>query len=389
MNHFILHMDLDSFFVSVERLKNPSLNGKPVIIGGSSKRGVVSSCSYEARKMGVHSAMPGFKAQQLCPNGIFISSDFANYSKYSKLVTDVIASRVPIFEKASIDEFYIDLTGMDKYFGCFDFAKTLREEIIETTGLPISFGLGANKVIAKMATNHAKPNGYKFIQHGEEFAFLDPLRIDEIPGLGKQSVQFLQDRNIFTIAELRNIGKLQLEQWMGKHGESLWKRANGLGSVTIRAERERKSISKEHTFLEDTNDAEFLLAVLHQMAEQLAHRLRIEGKKATNLSIKLKTPQFVSTTKQITIPATNYEHQIIPIITRFFTQLYNQQKLRLIGLRLGSFTAQATQNNLFEDVEKQNQLYDSIDELKLKFGKTSLQRGTSKSTTSFSKRRKD
>ena len=389
LKHYILHMDLDSFFVSVERLKNPSLNGKPVIIGGTSKRGVVSSCSYEARKFGVHSAMPGFKAHQLCPNGIFISSDFASYSRYSKLVTLIIAERVPKFEKASIDEFYVDLTGMDKYFGCFDFAKTLREEIIEETGLPISFGLGANKVIAKMATNHAKPNGYKFIEHGTEKNFLDPLSIAEIPGLGKQSVQFLEDRNVYTIKELRETGQEQLELWMGKHGKSLWRKANGGGSVTVHTERERKSISKEHTFSEDTHNADLLLAILHQMAEQLAHRLRLEGKKATSLGIKLKTPDFVNTTKQITIPATNYEHQIIPAINRFFKQIYRHQKLRLIGLRLAGFTDEAAQHNLFEDVEKQNKLYNSIDQLKVKFGKSSLQRGTGKTETSFSKKRKN
>lgn len=381
-------MDLDSFFVSVERLKNSELIGKPVIIGGTNKRGVVSSCSYEARKFGVHSAMPGFRAHQLCPNGIFISSDFANYSKYSKLVTDIIASRVPKFEKASIDEFYIDLSGMDKYFGCFEFAISLREQIIQETKLPISFGLASNKVIAKMATNHAKPNGYKFIKHGDEINFLHPLQIGEIPGLGKQTIQFLNHRSIYTIKQLHQVGADQLEQWMGKHGGKLWRRANGQGSVAIRTNSERKSISKEHTFLKDTNNAEYLLEILRQMAEQLAHSLRLEGKKATSLAIKMKTPDFVSSTKQLTIHPTHYEHQIIPELNRFFKKIYRHQMLRLIGLRLAGFTENNAQIGLFDNVEKHVKLYESIDELKIKFGKQSIHRATRNSESGFTKPRK-
>ncbi len=370
-------MDLDSFFVSVERLLNPSLVGKPVIIGGTSRRGVVSSCSYEARAFGVHSAMAGFKAHQLCPDGIFMKGSYGEYGKYSKMVTDVIAKRVPLFEKASIDEFYIDLTGMDKYFGCYEFAQTLRLEIMEETGLPISFGLGANKVIAKMATNLAKPNGHLFIAHGDELAFLDPQLIKAIPGLGKKSVEFLNRRGIRTIEELRLIGQDQLEEWMGKYGKSLWNRSNGLGSVLINLERGRKSISKEHTFSDDINDSEYLRSLLHEMAEQLAHQLRIEDKRATSLGIKLRTPDFTTNTKQMVISATNYEHEIIPEINQFFDKVYQGQKLRLIGLRLAGLTDKAHQGNLFDDIEKHQKMYKSIDEVKKKFGKKTLNRGSS------------
>lgn len=370
-------MDLDSFFVSVERLKDPSLLGKPVIIGAVSRRGVVSSCSYEARAFGVHSAMAGFKAHQLCPNGIFLKGDHASYGLYSRQVKDVIARRVPLFEKASIDEFYIDLTGMDKYFGCYEFAKTLREEIMEETGLPISFGLGANKVIAKMATNLAKPNGHLFVRHGEEHDFLDPQPIKAIPSLGKRTVEFLNRRGIDTIKQLREVGIEELTEWMGKHGGSLWRRANGQGSVTINTERERKSISKEHTFFDDVDDREYLLAVLFEMAEQLAHRLRLEDKKATNLAIKLRTPDFVTHTKQITIEPTNYEHDLLPEIEQFFAMIYKGQKLRLIGLRLAGLTDTAYQATIFDDVEKQQKIYKSIDELKVRFGKGKLNRGSS------------
>lgn len=377
MDNYILHMDLDSFFVSVERVLDPILLGKAVIIGGTSKRGVVSSCSYEARAFGVHSAMAGFKAHQLCPDGIFMRGSYEQYGRFSKQVTEVIASRVPLFEKASIDEFYIDLTGMDKYFGCYEFAKTLREEIMEETKLPISFGLGTNKVIAKMATNLAKPNGHLFIPPGEELSFLDPQEIKAIPGLGKKTVEFLNRRGISTIKELREIGLIQLEEWLGKYGQSLWNRANGIGSTTIKTDRGRKSISKEHTFHDDINDKDYLRTLLHEMVEQLAHQLRIEDKRATSLGIKLRTPDFTTQTKQMVISATNYEHEIIPEINRFFDQIYHGQKLRLIGLRLAGLTDKAYQGSLFDDVEKQEKIYKSIDEIKQNFGKGKLNRGSS------------
>jgi len=255
MKHFLLHMDLDSFFVSVERVKDPSLMGKPVIIGGTAKRGVVSSCSYEARQFGVHSAMAGFKAHALCPNGIFLPGDMESYAKYSRLVTQIIAEKVPLFEKASIDEFYVDLTGMDKYFGCYEWAQELRTTITKETGLPISFGLASNKTLAKMATNHAKPDGHIFIEHGKEFDFLDPLSIGEIPMLGKRTKEFLELRKINTIHQLRAIGEQQLIEWFGKFGQSIWRKANGIGSVTVNPYSERKSISKEHTFHDDISDA--------------------------------------------------------------------------------------------------------------------------------------
>lgn len=370
-------MDLDSFFVSVERLKNKSLVGKPVIIGGKARRGVVASCSYEARAFGVHSAMAGYKARQLCPNAIFLDSDFSSYGLYSKMVTDVIEQEVPLFEKASIDEFYIDLTGMDKYFGCYSFAKQLREKIMTETNLPISFGLASNKVIAKMATNHAKPNGHLYIEHGQELNFIDKMPIQEIPMLGKQTVAFLNERGIQTIAELRAVGQVQLQSWLGKYGIGLWRRANGEGSVVLMPERERKSISKEHTFSEDVCSQDYLLAVLHQMIENLSHRLRLIGKKATSVTIKLRTPDFKTISKQITISPTYFEHEILPEVNQFFCSIYRKEPLRLIGIKLAGLTDVAHQATLFDNVEKQNDLYKSIDTLKLKFGRDKLNRATS------------
>ncbi|MBX2845397.1 MAG: DNA polymerase IV [Saprospiraceae bacterium] len=378
MKHFLLHMDLDSFFVSVERMKDPTLNGKPVIIGAVGRRGVVSSCSYEARQFGVHSAMAGFKAHALCPNGIFLRGDMESYAKYSRMVTQIIAEKAPLFEKASIDEFYVDLTGMDKYFGCYQWAQELRHTITRETGLPISFGLASNKTLAKMATNQAKPNGHLFVEHGQEIEFLNPLPIKEIPSLGKKTQEFLQLRKIHTVEELRGIGEAQLLEWFGKFGQGLWRKVNGKGSVTIQPYSERKSISKEHTFHVDLSDSNQLKSILFGMAEQLAHRLRLEGRMVTNLAIKMRTADFDTITRQTVIPPTFYEHELIPEITTFFEKIYHKKPLRLVGLRLAGFVEKGSyQTNVFEDFSKNKKLYEGIDSVKDKFGKYSIQRASS------------
>ncbi|HHH54631.1 MAG TPA: DNA polymerase IV, partial [Bacteroidetes bacterium] len=184
-NRAILHMDLDTFFVSVERLQNSTFNDKPVIIGGMSNRGVVASCSYEARRFGVHSAMPMKMAKLLCPQAIFLRGDMDSYTKYSNLVTEVIKDSAPTYEKASIDEFYLDLTGMDKYFGCYKWSQELRSKVIKETGLPISTGLSINKLVSKIGTGEAKPNGALEVPQGQEKPFLAPLSVKKIPGIGK------------------------------------------------------------------------------------------------------------------------------------------------------------------------------------------------------------
>ena len=197
----IAHFDLDSFFVSVEILNDPSLKGKPVIVGGR-ERGVVAACSYEARKFGIHSAMPSHKARQLCPDAIFVHGTRGEYSRYSRWVTQIIAAKAPLFEKASIDEFYIDLTGMAKFFNPLQWTIDLRNEIMKETGLPISFGLSSSKMMAKIATNQAKPNGFLQVPFGKEKEFLAPLGVDEIPGVGKHAQEVLAYIGVKTIKQL-------------------------------------------------------------------------------------------------------------------------------------------------------------------------------------------
>jgi DNA polymerase IV len=220
----ILHLDLDSFFVSVERLKNPDLVGKPVIVGGNEVRGVVSSCSYEARKYGVRSAMPTAKAKQLCPHAVFVNSGYGEYGKYSRLVTDIIRNESPEYYKASIDEFYIDLTGMDKFFGCEKWSHQIREKIISETGLPISWGLASTKMIAKMCTQDAKPNGTFVVPHGAEQNYLDPKVVGDIPFVGAKMAESLNKMGIYTIAQLRSYEMNFLIKRFGKAGVFLWQK---------------------------------------------------------------------------------------------------------------------------------------------------------------------
>ena len=369
MQSRILHIDLDSFFVSVERLFDPSLIGKPVIVGGTSERGVVSSCSYEARQLGIHSAMPTSKAKKLCPHAIFLWGRMSDYSAYSKMVTDIIADRAPVFEKASVDEFYIDLTGMDKYFGAYKWATELRQAIITETKLPISWGLSINKMLAKMATNEGKPNGQFEIALGKEQEFLDPLPVGKIPGCGNKTVTFLNTKGIKTIYDLRQFSREALYNLMGESGVSLWNRANGRAIINLQPYHDAKSMSSERTFDKDTNDADWIKKVIIALAEKLAFELR-DGKKLTRcVAIRLRYSNFETHTKQMAIPITSNSKVLIEKALHLFDDFYNRErKVRLIGVKFSELDAGAYQVNLFDDREKDIQLYKAIDEMKTKHG---------------------
>ena len=369
MQSYILHMDLDSFFVSVERLFDPSLIGKPVIVGGSGDRGVVSSCSYEARQFGVHSAMSGKRAKQLCPHGIFLRGRMEEYSNYSRRVTEIIADRAPLFEKASIDEFYVDLTGMDRFFGCWDWSVALRKAIIDETKLPISFGLSINKMLAKMATNEGKPNGQFMIAPGTEQAFLDPKPVGKIPFCGEKTEAFLNSKGIRTIYDLRQFSAEAMHHLMGKHGVELWERAHGRGSITLSPYHDPKSMSSERTFSMDTNDTDWLKKVIMSLTEKLGFELRGEKKLSGCVAVKIRYQDFSTHTKQIAIsPTSNTKLLTEKAITMFDEAYQAGRKVRLIGVRLGNLEEGAYQVNMFEDTEKDVQLYKAIDLLKSKHG---------------------
>ena len=372
---YIAHFDLDSFFVSVEVINDPSLKGKAVIVGGSRERGVVSTCSYEARKFGVHSAMPMKTAMKLCPHAILVRGTRGEYSRFSRWVTDIIAAKAPLFEKASIDEFYIDLTGMDKFFDPYQWTIDLRAEIIEKTKLPISFGLATNKMVAKIATDEAKPNGYLFVQPGMEKEFLAPLPVSKFSGVGEHTFQSLKAMGIHTINELSNTPVTVLEKKLGKYGADLWRKSQGIHTGEVHAYHEAKSISSENTFEENSADTAFLLQELVRMTEKVAYELRKDEKLTGCIAVKIRYPDFETTSRQTSIDYTLRDDELIPVAIDLFHKLYRKGKpVRLLGVRLSELTNHAVQASLFDDAEKKNNLYKAIDEVKNKFGKTSLQK---------------
>jgi DNA polymerase-4 len=376
---YVAHMDLDTFFVSVARLEDPSLIGKPVIIGGSRERGVVSTCSYEARKFGVTSAMPMKKAIALCPHAIVTSSSRGEYTRYSRWVTQIIANKAPSFEKASIDEFYIDLTGMDQFFDPLQWTIDLRAAITEETGLPISFGLASNKMVAKIATDEAKPNGYLFVQPGKEQEFLAPLKVEKISGVGKQSVEILHEIGIKTIGDILKVPVALLEKKLGKWGADLYERAQGVHYGEVSNEHLTKSISTERTYDQYLTDPEAMLAELVYMTEKVAHNLRGEGFMTGCVGIKIRYPNFDTVQKQKTIDYTFAEQDIIPVIKELFQQLYQPGKeVRLIGVRLTELGQHALQGSLFNDQIRKAHLYAAIDDVKNKYGKLAIRRAGGK-----------
>ncbi len=373
----ILHMDLDAFFVSVERLRNSELEGKPLIIGGKGGRGVVASCSYEARGFGVHSAMPMRMALQLCPQALVISGDMEAYSYYSGIITDIIAAQAPLFEKASVDEFYLDLTGMDRFFGCLQWARELRRTLIRESGLPLSVGLSVNKTVSKVATGEAKPNNEKYVPRGEEKGFLAPLSIKKIPMIGEQTYRMLRMRGIEKVATLSQMPAQYLTQLLGKNGLVLWKRANGIDETPVVPYTEAKSISSEQTFQEDTIDTKMLRQVLIGMVEKLAHSLRESGKLTACITVKIRYSNFDTETRQMRIPYTACDHTLIRHALGLFDKLYQRRMLiRLVGVRLSSLVNGGYQISLFDDTPEEVNLYQAMDRIKRKFGPDKVMRAS-------------
>lgn len=372
-----MHMDLDTFFVSVERLLDSRLLGKPILLGGVSDRGVVASCSYEARTFGVHSGMSMKMARQLCPEGIVIRGNSGNYMKYSSMVTDIIKETFPLYEKSSIDEFYVDLTGMDRFFGCLKMASETRQRIIRETGLPISFGLSENKTVSKVATGEAKPNNQIKVDLGLEKAFLGPLSIKKIPMVGDKTYQLLCNLGVKKIRTLQQMPPEMLEKVLGKNGLAIWKKANGVDNSPVIPFHERKSISTERTFDKDTIDVEKLKGILTAMAENLAFQLRRGNRVCSCITIKLRYSDFNTYTLQAQLPYTSADHILIPKVLELFERIYNRRLLvRLIGVRYSNLVTGSYQMNLFEDNEDLIKLYQAMDKIRSRFGDRSVMRAS-------------
>lgn len=364
--------------MSVEVLKDPQLKGKPVLVGGHSERGVVAACSYEARKFGIHSAMPIKKAMQLCPGAIVVGGSRGDYTRYSRWVTEIIAGKAPLFEKASIDEFYIDLTGMDKFYDPYQWAIDLRKEIIDTTQLPISFGLASNKMVAKIVTDQAKPNGYMRVPPGFEKEYLAPLKVNKIPGVGEHTHQILLNMGILHISDISIADPQLLEKRLGKYGLELYNKAHGRHHNIVSAYHEAKSISTENTFEENTSDNKFLMTELVRMIEKVGYELRSDNKLAGCVAVKIRYGDFSTFSKQTVIDYTLRDDELLPIAKDLFNKLYEKERpLRLLGVRLSELTNHPVQTSLFDDAEKKNSLYKAIDGVKNKFGTTAIKKAGS------------
>ncbi|SDM41793.1 DNA polymerase IV [Kriegella aquimaris] len=377
MNKTILHLDLDTFFVSVERLINTALKNKPLLVGGLSDRGVVAACSYETRGFGVHSGMPMKMAKELCPEAIAIKGNAGTYSKHSDDVTEIIKEHVPLFEKSSIDEFYADLTGMDRFFGSYKYASELRQRIIKETGLPISFGLSVNKVVSKVATNEAKPNNQLKIDYGFEKPFLAPLSIKKIPMVGDKTYQTLRNLGLRQIRTIQEMPVDVMQRVLGKNGTVIWKRANGVDNTPVIPFCERKSISTERTFDKDTIDVVMLNGILIAMTENLAYQLRRGEKLTACITVKIRYSDFNTYSKQLRIPYTSADHILIPKILELFKTLYNRRLLvRLVGIRFSHLVSGNYQINLFDDTEEILNLYHAMDYIRKRYGDKSVIRAS-------------
>lgn len=378
MKKSILHLDLDCFFVSCERLIDSSLQHKPLLVGGTGSRGVVAACSYETRRFGVRSGMAMKVARQLCPEAIIIRGNSTTYTKFSKLITEIIKEEVPIFEKSSVDEFYADLSGMDKFFGTYKFATELRQKIMRESGLPLSFGLSANKVVSKVATGEAKPNNQLLIDEGFEKEFLAPLVINKIPLVGKQTYQTLRNMGVKYTRTVQEMPVDMLKSALGKMGVTIWKRANAIDNPPLIQYHERKSISTERTFNRDTIDMIRLRTTISAMAENLAYQLRKGNKLTSCISVRIRYSDYQTVSKQASIPYTSADHILVPKALELFKKLYERRLLvRLVGVRLTNLSGGHYQINLFDDSTKQLNLYNALDTIRNRYGDNIVVKGSS------------
>jgi DNA polymerase-4 len=376
MERAIAHMDLDTFFVSCERRNNSALNGIPIIIGGGD-RGVVASCSYESRRFGVRSAMPIKMAIKLCPEAKVIKGDMDLYSRLSDEVTEIIEEKVPLLEKASIDEFYLDLSGMDKFFGTYQWTQELASSVVKNTGLPISFALSNNKTVSKIGTGEAKPDGHMYIKDAMIRPFLNPLSVRKIPMVGKVTFELLSRIGIRTIHTLSEMPIDVLQKILGKNGQELWKKANGIDETPVLPYSERKSISSEHTFHQDSIDISGIKSLITGMAEQLAHQLRQEERLTSTIVVKIRYSNFDTETKQCQVSYTSSDHTICKYALELFDKIYTRRmRIRLVGLKLTGLVPGDYQMNMFEDTEQMMNLYQSMDYIKNRFGKNAVGRAS-------------
>ncbi|MFO7447323.1 MAG: DNA polymerase IV [Ignavibacteriaceae bacterium] len=375
----IFHLDMDAFFVSVERILNPSLKGKPVIVGGDPHgRGVVAACSYETRKFGIHSAMPIRKAYSLCPQAIYLHGHHSEYSRYSKAVRRILEKYAPVLEQASIDEFYMDFSGCERIYGAYDiFAKKLQSEINSSLSLPCSIGIAGNKTVAKIGSDHNKPNGITYVPPGGEKVFLAPLPVQVIPGVGKVTLKELNQRGIYFIKDIAALPKDYFASAFGKYGTDLWERANGHGTEYLTTEHEQKSISHETTFLNDVLSVKKIEETIFTLSAKLSQSLKENNWTASTITFKLRYSDFNTLTKARSTRQTDDPAVIFNTVKELFHKSYTRRvAIRLVGIRLTNFSVKSEQQFLFDDIyTKRSRVLDAINKLRAKYGYESVQFG--------------
>jgi DNA polymerase-4 len=371
----VTHIDMDAFFASCEVLANSKLKGLPVIVGGG-ERGVVTSATYEARRFNIKSGMALKMAKIMCPDAIVIKGDMEYYSKMSKSITQILEEKSPIVEKASIDEFYIDVTGMDKFHNTYKWVNELVNTIKIETGLQSSFALSTNKTVAKIGSGESKPIGRLQITETMVQPFLNPLPVRRIPQIGPETAALLNRVGIRNIETLAKMPVKMLEEQFGKNGRTIWKKANGIDDTPVEPYKEKKAISREQTFDFDTIDVVMMRVLLSAMVEELAHQLREETWLAGTVMVKIKYSDMNTVTKQATIMQTSANHTIEAVVKELFTVLYSRRiRVRMIGITLSKLVRGTYQMNMFEDTEEILKLYLAMDKMKSKHGFTAVTRG--------------
>jgi DNA polymerase-4 len=369
MDRQIIHMDMDSFFVAVEVMKNDKLKGMPVAVGGNADRGVLTSISSEAKKFGIHGGMPAGMARQLCPQLQIIKGNMDEYSKYSHTVTEIIKEQSPVVEKAAIDEHYVDMTGMDKYFGTMKFAHELRQKVIKEIGLPLSFGLSVNKTVSKIVTNENKPNGEGQVARPDIQPFLNPLSIKKIPGVGDSTYIRLSEMGVRQIHTLVQIPPEMMFRIMGQNGITLWQKGNGIDNTPVVPYRENKSVSDQRDFTTETINVERIRALIATMVTELAYELRKQRKLTACIIITIRYANFETVTRQEKIAYTSLDFLLIQKARELFDKAYDRRMLlRLVGIRFSHLVGGFEQIDLYNTAAEQYSLYQSMDKIRNRFG---------------------
>jgi DNA polymerase-4 len=385
----IIHLDLDAFFCAVEELRDPNLREKPFAVGGNpDQRGVVATCSYAARKFGIHSAMPMSRAVRLCPQLIIVRHTFGDYGKYSDQVMDLIASYSPLVQPISIDEAFVDLTHLPETGEYY--ARKLQTNIRDQFGLPSSLGVATNKLVAKVATNVGKaanrtggyPNAIQVVPPGEEAAFLAPLPTDGLWGVGPKTAERLAELGIHTIGDIAAYPLRELERHFGQIGDDLFRRAQGLDNSPVHVSHETKSVSHEETFARDVNDEKQLRAVIHEQAQAIGRRLRKLELYGNTVKVKLRWPDFTTITRQTTLAKpTDDPKQIEQLALDIFEKNWKTgRKIRLLGVGVSNLGPPNQQLVLWDwnpqDAAKQERLQNAIQTLQAKYGETALSKAS-------------